>query len=280
MISIVMCIYNAPEHARTAILSILAHDIDLINEIILIDDRSNYKTRKMLKEIISKSPKIRVIRNSKNFGYTKSANIGLKMAKNEFVALINSDVIVTSKWLEPLYEALTSNPMVAMCGPLSNAASWQSIPILLDSEGNWLINHIPNGFTIDTFAKLVANTFKGETISIPFLNGFCTLIRLQALRETGYLDEVNFPIGYGEENDLAIRLRKKGWDLCVVADSYVYHLKSQSFGQQRRSELSHLGGLKLKDIHGENLIRTMTHAKEYREMNSIRARLREIIATF
>ena len=273
MITVVMCVYNAHNETRDALRSIIDHDTDLINRIIVVDDCSNMKTKFMLRQMKKTSNKISIIRNEINLGYTKSANIGLKSSNSKFVALVNSDILVTKGWLESLYRGIESDKTLALCGPLSNCAGWQSVPELFNSDRSWKINIIPIGYTVSTFSELIYKLFEGELVSTPFVNGFCSLIRVEALNQVGYLDEINFPKGYGEENDLAIRFQLKGWNLAIIPEAFVYHEKSRSFGHAQRRKLSHIAMLRLKNKYGDEYIRELTHAKNYRAINSIRERL-------
>jgi GT2 family glycosyltransferase len=70
------------------------------------------------------------------------------------------------------------------------------------------------------------------------LNGFCLLLHKPTLDETGYLDEINFPRGYGEENDLCLRLILAGHKLAIADDVFVYHSRSASFGSDLRRKLT------------------------------------------
>jgi GT2 family glycosyltransferase len=58
-------------------------------------------------------------------------------------------------------------------------------------------------------------------------------------------------MGYGEENDLCLRVRKAGYTLALADQVYVYHVKSASFGNARRSELSKRGTAQLAIKHPE-----------------------------
>ena len=51
--------------------------------------------------------------------------------------------------------------------------------------------------------------------------------------EVGGMDGAAFPSGYGEENDLCLRVRNAGYQLAVADDVYVWHSKSASFGAAR-----------------------------------------------
>ena len=67
---------------------------------------------------------------------------------SEAIVLLNSDTIVTEHWLTKLYDALfNGDPKIQIVGPLSNAASFQSLPNLKDPvTGGWSINPYPLGW--------------------------------------------------------------------------------------------------------------------------------------
>src|SRR5205085_1716312 len=69
--------------------------------------------------------------------------------------------------------------------------------------------------------------------SIPFLNGFCYMIRREVIDRIGIFDEQNFA-NYGEENDYSIRARQAGYRLVVATDAYVFHNSSRSYSPERR----------------------------------------------
>ena len=68
-------------------------------------------------------------------GYTRAANLGIRAALSEApyaaFCLLNSDVeVVDPRWLETLKRHAFSDPTIGVVGPLSNAASYQSVPAL------------------------------------------------------------------------------------------------------------------------------------------------------
>ena len=64
---------------------------------------------------------------------------------------------------------------------------------------------------------------------LPFINGFCYVIKRRVLEQIGVFDEEHFASGYSEENDFSYRAAKAGFELAVADDAYVYHAKSKSF---------------------------------------------------
>ena len=122
-----------------------------------------------------------------------------------------------------------SDPRIGLVGPLSNTASWQSIPDVRLPDGEWAENPLGEGTTPEDMARSVARYSGRLYPRLPFLNGFCLLIRRQVIDELGRFDEVTFGRGYGEENDYCLRAAKAGWQLAVADDVYVYHRQSRSY---------------------------------------------------
>jgi GT2 family glycosyltransferase len=94
-------------------------------------------------------------------------------------------------------------------GPLSNTASWQSIPEL-SGNGDWAQNELPRELDVETMARIVSDGAHRRGIPLGFINGFCLLLRRRMLEAIGLFDGLNF--GYGEENELCIRARKSAME--------------------------------------------------------------------
>jgi GT2 family glycosyltransferase len=109
---------------------------------------------------------------------------------------------------------------------------------------------------------------------VPFINGFCFAIKREVIDKIGYLDEIAFPRGYGEENDYCLRTLKAGMQLAVADQCYIFHAKSKSYNHQRRAELSKLGGQALQAKHGRWLIqRYLYQLKHNAPLNQCRQRI-------
>ncbi len=243
-VTIIICVCNAPEQTQRCIESVLkATPPDY--KMILIDDASARQTNNMINSLADNHKRISVVRNAQNIGYTRSANKGLQLADTEWVVLLNSDTIVTDNWLQGLFECAYSDPGIRAVGPLSNAAGMQSIPVAYNADGTYPVNLLPPGYTPDDMALLLKKISPKVFPKVPMLNGFCTLIHKPTLHAVGYLDEINFPHGYGEENDLCLRFLKAGHRLAIADHVYVYHEKSSSFGHERRKLLTQQGVKKM-----------------------------------
>lgn len=274
-VDIIICVYNAVDETLGCLDSICRHTT-VPHTVTIIDDKSSDVTREQLRRYVQGKPWMRLFENEVNLGYTRSANIGLSSSTAEWMVLLNSDTIVTAGWLEGMFEVVKARPNAAMVGPLSNAASWQSVPNLHDVKGGWSSNPLPEGFEPDDIAELVHELSPKQFPEATLLNGFCTLMRRSVIEEMGYLDEAAFPMGYGEENDLCLRVRKAGYTLALADHVYVYHVKSASFGNARRAELSKRGTAQLLAKHPDVDIKAVQRdMAELTSLIELRKRLRK-----
>ena len=260
--TVIVCIHNAAAEVQACLESIGKYTNLRYHELILIDDGSDAPTQRLVIDYAAKLG-AKTIRNETAIGYTKAANQGLHKAQGDYCVLLNSDTLVTSGWLDRLIRCATAHPGTACVGPLSNAASWQSIPDLTTESGEWCINELPESIDLDEYARLIAMRSSHLHPKVSFVNGFCYLITREALKNLGYLDEESFPNGYGEEDDFSIRAQDAGWTLRIADDCYVYHAKSKSFTPKRRTEITATTKSALKTKHGkekiQNLVKQIQH---------------------
>jgi GT2 family glycosyltransferase len=277
-VEVVVCVHNAVEETLNCLKSLVGtttvpHTVHVIN------DASDSDGRHRLIQYIADKPWMRLSDNPENLGYTASAHRGVVESDADWVLLLNSDTIVAKGWLEGLLDAAASDPQVAFVGPVSNAATYQSVPELYDGAGKWAINQLPSGWTVDDMASFVAQHADRSFPEAPLLNGFCTLIRRSVFVEIGGLDAARFPAGYGEENDLCLRATRSGHKLVIADHVYVYHAKSASFGTARRQELAKAGERTLRalydDVHFGNLGRRFA---EIPALTMLRQRVRKAYA--
>lgn len=275
-IDIVIPVYNALEDVKKCLESIKCSTDGFDVRVIVVNDGSDEITTQWLREYSSSDPILYLIENTENIGYTKTVNIGLKASSASFVILQNSDTIVSRGWLFGLIRCIQSNPKIGIVGPLSNAANWQNVPQLRDEEGSFSINKLDENLSVDDMAQLVARTSMIVYPSIPIVNGFCFMIKRKVVDTIGYMDEENFPTGYGEETDYCIRAFDAGFELVIADDVYVFHAKSKSFGHERRKELSWQGTQSLKKKHTpEKYFSRVNEAKKTQMLDEVRERIQQ-----
>ena len=108
-ISIIVPVYNAEATLSRCIESLLCQTFQDF-EIILIDDCSKDQSRTIIKQYENQDNRIKYVFATKNKGSSAARNLGLDLAKGEYVMFADSDDFVTTDWIEQLYYAQTTNP--------------------------------------------------------------------------------------------------------------------------------------------------------------------------
>lgn len=227
-VSIVVPIYNAVEDLKMCLARLRKYTKPGVRVFLINDASPDPAINTLLKEAC-KFNGFTVIQNEVNLGFTKTANIGINLAQQDDVVLLNSDARVTPRWLEGLQRALTTDCRIATVTAMSDRAGAFSAPMI----GN--ANDLPFGVSEIEYAMAFRRRARGLYPSVPTGNGFCMYIRRACINEIGALDEEAFPRGYGEENDFCMRARAHGWRHVIDDRTYVFHDRSKSFGGEKDS---------------------------------------------
>lgn len=274
-IDVIICVHNALEEVKVCLESLIAKRTLTFN-IIIVDDGSNKETSRFLRAY-AEVYNCKLIRNDYAQGYTIAANIGLLASSSKYCVLLNSDTIVTLRWLEKLIACMESEKAVGIAGPLSNAASWQSVPKLFE-QNDWAKNSLPEKMNLEQMSNLVENRSDKCYPEVPLLNGFCLMVKREVIDKIGYFDQETFSEGYGEENDYCIRAKNAGFKLKVADDCYVYHYKSSSYTSDQKKLLKKQADKLICRKYSSKKIRDcMTVLKENKELNTLRKKVENAI---
>lgn len=230
MIDIIIPVYNSFGFTKSCIESALNTPYNIDHRFIIINDAS---TDEALNDFLRQldDPRITLLENEKNSGFTLTVNRGLNYSKDNDVVLLNSDTEVANDWLDRLHAAAYSNKNIATVTPFTNNATICSFPMLCEE------NDLYPNTTLTELDSYFSKINHHKTIEIPSGVGFCLYIKRKCLNQIGVLDKVNFPRGYGEENDLCLRAVERGWKNILAADVFVFHKGSVSFGKEKQKLL-------------------------------------------
>ncbi len=112
-VTVLLPVYNGAAFVRAAVDSILAQTYRDF-ELLVIDDGSSDATPEVLGAVAD--PRLRIIRNSSNFGLTRTLNLGLRAARGELVARQDADDLSAPARLERLVAAFDANPKAVLIG--------------------------------------------------------------------------------------------------------------------------------------------------------------------
>lgn len=144
LVSIIIPAYNAEKYIKTTINSALKQTYQNI-EIIVIDDGSTDKTKNIIQSI--QDPRIIYI-HQENQGQSAARNAGIKIAKGEYVALLDSDDLFLPQKIEKQVNFLEIHPDCGVC--------YCKIYNFFDDRPDKLFyNPVPNysGFIFDKLLK-------------------------------------------------------------------------------------------------------------------------------
>lgn len=250
-IDVVVCIHNSLEDVRRCLESVERARVGAAYRLILIDDGSDVATARHLRNWAEGKEWVELHRNETPQRYTRAANKGLAASTGELVILLNSDTIVTDGWAEKMADAVFSTKGAGIVGPMSSAASHQSLPDHVGSSSQTAVNELPDGITAEDMNRYCERwTVKDVLPRVPLVHGFCFGITRDALDALGHFDEEHFPNGYGEENEYCFRAADKGFCGVIATHTYVFHAKSKSYPDAERVVLLHAGGQSLERLHG------------------------------
>jgi GT2 family glycosyltransferase len=261
-IDIVICVHNALGVVRQCLESVRRARRSDHQRLIIIDDGSEQTTARYLAEFASGASWVELHRCDDARGYTLAANQGLTASTGELVILLNSDTTVTDGWAEKLADAVFSTSGAGIVGPMSNAASHQSIPEHRGSNTQTAINELPHGVTAEDMNRYCEQwTVGGVLPRVPLIHGFCFGVTREVIERLGFFDHNRFPGGYGEENDYCFRAADAGFSLVVATHTYIWHGKSESYRDSERVMLMKAAAETFRSLHGrprvERAVRTM-----------------------
>ena len=160
--SIIVCVHNALDDVRRCLGSVARH-LTVDAELVIVDDGSDETTASFLEAVARSAPRVRLISNpDPPHGYTIAANLGLRAAVGEY--------LVAAQQRHDRHRGLArahrsraakSDPEIGIVGPVSNAASHQSVPKVRE-EGAWATNPLPEWLTVDGMGVAVAGASARE----------------------------------------------------------------------------------------------------------------------
>ncbi|MEI8342691.1 MAG: glycosyltransferase family 2 protein [Verrucomicrobiota bacterium] len=232
-LSIIIISFNTREITAACLRSIQESALKLTYEILVVDNASSDGSPDMIERDF---PAVKLIRNPENQMFAKANNQAIRVAKGNYILLLNSDTRIEPGNLEKLYDFIDKNrPRIGCVGPrvLNSDGTTQSEGETFDSVRNVLCNFfflhkLPLPFSIK--AKILPPGFphglNGRTRRVGWVTGCSMMFPTEIFTTVGELDE-SF-VFYCEETEFCFRLMKHGFETWVVPDATLTHLGGAS----------------------------------------------------
>jgi glycosyltransferase involved in cell wall biosynthesis len=179
---------------------------------IFVDDNSEEQYQKWIEDIVKQFEYGLYIRTHHQRWFTRAVNLGLRMARTPYVAVVNCDTVYSQGWLEELYavkdEVEANTGKVGLVGSIMSAEE-------------------PRRYML--------------SVGRDYVTGHCWLLSMQALYEVSaargtpgiYLDETNpGAIHIVSDVHLCWNLNQQGWQCVKAFKSNVGHIGGRTWGQQ------------------------------------------------
>lgn len=214
-------------------LETLKRDLDNVEaEVFVVDNNSADDSVEMVRKNHSW---VNLIANDSNLGFAKANNQALKLAKGEYILLLNPDTEVIAGAIPRLIEFLENHPKAGIVAPqLINSdgsiqRSCRAFPTFMGMlyELLGLSKLFPDHPLFGSYKMLDFNHDELREVDQP--EGACLLLRRPVIEQVGSLDEGFFMLF--EEVDWCYRIKQAGWEIWFDPSAKVVHHYGQSIKQ-------------------------------------------------
>ena len=214
LVSVVVLNWNGKDHIEEC-LSTLFKQTYKNFEAIVVDNGSKDGSNETIKK---KFPKAKLIENSKNLGFCKANNQGIKISKGKYVITLNNDTKLDKDWIKELVKVAEEHPEAGM---LSCKMLFYDKPNKINSRGLKLYydaKAVDDGFDVlDSDNEEIKEVFGPCGGAAFFSRGLINDISLN----NEFYDEDFFI--YSDDLDVSFRARWRGWKCLYVPKAKLYH---------------------------------------------------------
>ena len=229
-LSVIILNYNVRYFLEQCVLSVQTALEYIDSEIIVVDNNSNDASCAMMKQ---RFPNVKLIENTANLGFPKGNNIGVSIAKGEYICILNPDTVVAQDTFSKVLEFAQKKSELGIVGVK-----------LIDGTGNFLPESkrgIPTPWVAFTkitklymlFPKTsIFNRYyaqhlsQNETGKVEILVGAFMVMKRELYTEIGGFDENCFM--YSDDVDLSYMVLKSGKSNYYFHETTVIHYKGES----------------------------------------------------
>lgn len=218
-LTIVIVNYNTKDLLLACLASIKKTTSNFKNpttEIILVDNAS---TDGSVGTVRKRYKDIRILRNKENLGFAKAVNQGTKVARGDFIFLLNPDTVVRRGAVKKLLEFGQKTPDTGVVGPrfLNPDGSVQGSvyrqPTIFGAIQKYFLG---SETAFGKYAPKAKNPIKVDAVV-----GGAMLIPRSTIKKIGFLDERFFM--YLEDLDYCRRIKRAGLAVYYLPDAKIVH---------------------------------------------------------
>lgn len=230
-ISIIIVNYNTKELLKNLLISFKNSNLGKYKvEVIVVDNASTDGSSESIKLYL---PTIKLIQNQTNLGYAKANNQGIRIAKGEYILLLNSDTLLNKTTLFKMLKFMDENKQfcaatcrVELVNREIDPACHRGFPTPWASfvYFSGLEKLFPESKTFGQYHQGWKDLHKVHEVDV--ISGAFFMIRKKILNKLGLLDEKFFM--YAEDIDLCYRMKNLGYKIVYNPNTKIIHYKTSS----------------------------------------------------
>lgn len=211
-VSIIIPLYHGLACLQTCLNSLATTlPSGVAREIILIDDGSTDDTREFLQSL---APPHVVLRHDRPLGYAACVNRATRLARGQYLALLDDNLVLQPGWLEPLLAAFAREPRAGVVGNIQVEADTLQV-------GHAGIEFQQGGYPTPRRESIQALQAAGTRLPVPAVATTCCLVSRDWFVRSGGFDE-GYRHGFAAV-DLCLRAREDGLVNLLATASVVHH---------------------------------------------------------
>ena len=201
-------------------------------EIIVVDNASSDDSPELVRQ---RFPTAQLIASESNLGFAMANNVGAAQSSGRYILFLNPDTEVIGDALSAMVAYMDRHPDVGVLGPTllwpngCVQSSRRRFPTLATAfiESTFFQQWWPSNPVLRRY--YVQDQSDDREQDVDWLVGACLLVRRQAWKQVGPMDERFFM--YSEELDWCRRLKTAGWRVVYTPSAEVVHHGAQSSSQ-------------------------------------------------
>ena len=191
-------------------------------EALVVDNASPADTPEVIKE---RFPQVIFIQSNTNLGFAGGNNVAIRQAKGDFIYLLNNDTIIPENHIHLLVKALTSHHATGVVCP---KIKLYDDPDIILFAGFTPMSSITVRNKIIGYAEKDRGQYDQRKQSA-YAHGAAMMLKREVIEKAGWMDERFFL--YYEEIDWSTRIRKAGYSIDYIPDTYILHKESLTTGK-------------------------------------------------
>ncbi|WP_449440305.1 glycosyltransferase family 2 protein [Pedobacter steynii] len=224
LITIITVNFNQIKVTEDFLKSVLRYAGDENIELILVDNGCKVDNEAYFKKIY---PEIVYIRSEKNLGFAGGNNLGIRVAKGEYILLLNNDTEITENMIPALLNEMELNPDIGLISPL---ILYHEDPQIIQYAGFTEMNYLTGRNKGIGNKEVDHGQYDLDSRETGYCHGAAMMCRKKDLEGAGLMAEDFFL--YYEELDWCDKFKKAGKKVWFTGKTRIYHKESMSVGKE------------------------------------------------